>query len=36
MGSGLSGRAHIDAILKMKKALDGVWGAGPTEPRSGA
>jgi hypothetical protein len=24
MGSGLSGRQHIDAILKMKKALDGV------------
>jgi alkanesulfonate monooxygenase SsuD/methylene tetrahydromethanopterin reductase-like flavin-dependent oxidoreductase (luciferase family) len=24
MGSGLSGRAHIDAILKMKKALDAV------------
>jgi hypothetical protein len=24
MGSGLSGRAHIDAILKMKQALDGI------------
>jgi len=23
MGSGLSGRQHIDAILKMKQALDG-------------
>jgi len=24
MGSGLSPRGHIDAILKMKPALDGV------------